>query len=174
MTMKIMKRKKKPYVDRTDIEKIQANWNKTQTLYKKKEYSGAVTRVATAAEIAANFVVREELQVKRNIESDFVDSLLVWANGIQGKIDKLILPISKNSGYHDKFRKMHAKIREINKERNLIVHGGHFGSNLKTKKIIEDTKTVIESLIRVYKPEYRIDVKTKIISPRLYIKIDEK
>ena len=89
--------KRKPYSYRTDIEKIESNWTKTRGLYDRKEWSGAIVRAATAVEIAANLVIREELQVARSLEKDFVDNLLLWANGIKGKFDKLILPISKGS-----------------------------------------------------------------------------
>jgi hypothetical protein len=51
----------KKYEDRTDIEKIQSNWKKLSGLYSRREWSGSVVRAATAAEIASNLVVREEL-----------------------------------------------------------------------------------------------------------------
>ena len=43
---------KKEYKDRTDLEKIQSQWNKLTGLHSREEFSGAVVRAATAAEIA--------------------------------------------------------------------------------------------------------------------------
>ena len=90
------KKKRKPYSERTDLEKITSNWKKISGLIGREEWSSAIVRAATAAEIATNLVVREELEVKRGLETDFVDHLLEWANGIQGKYQKLILPVTKD------------------------------------------------------------------------------
>ena len=71
-------------------------------------WSSAVVGAATATEIAANLVVREELIESRKLEEEFVDHLLKWANGLQGKFDKLILPITKGESYHGDFKKLKA------------------------------------------------------------------
>jgi len=44
--------------ERTDPEKIFANWNKTLGLFERGEYSLAIMRAAVTMEIAANIVVR--------------------------------------------------------------------------------------------------------------------
>jgi hypothetical protein len=53
---------RKPYADRTDVERLQSTWRKLSGLMNRKEWSSAVTRAATAAEIAANIAIRHELQ----------------------------------------------------------------------------------------------------------------
>lgn len=45
---------KKPYWERTDLEKVQTQWNKLQGLHLRDESSATIIRAATAAELAAN------------------------------------------------------------------------------------------------------------------------
>ena len=144
------KKQRKPYSERTDIEKIKSNWTKTWGLYGREEWSGAIVRAATAVEIAATLVIREELQVKRNLEKSFVDSLLIWANGIQGKLDRLILPSVKGSTKDKAFTAIKSKISNINKERNTIVHSGQFKKSETATRIIKLSKEVIEALVQPY------------------------
>lgn len=85
---------RKPYEERTDLEKIQSQWNKLSGLHSREEWSAAIVRAATAAELAANFAIRKEFESRSKFDSKFVDSLLRWANGLAGKIDRLLIPLS--------------------------------------------------------------------------------
>jgi hypothetical protein len=147
--MKI-KTKKKPYSQRSDIEKITSNWKKTNGLYNKREWSTTVMRAVTSVELAANLVIRKELEEKRMIDKDFVDHLLVWANGIRGKFDKLIVPICKSSEHLPKFKALNKKVQEINQERNSIAHSGHFSNEKTAKSVMVSSKEIIETLIGIY------------------------
>jgi hypothetical protein len=153
-----MKKGKKPYDERSDLEKIQSNWNKVNGLFNSEQWSSAVTRAATAAEIAANLAVREELVKKRGLDKDFVDHLLIWANGLQGKFTKLIVPISKGAAYHDSLKKLQSNINEINRERNAVVHRGEFKKKSTTHRIIEESQTVIETLVGIYHKNFELPV----------------
>ena len=144
------KRSRTRYSERSDIEKIESNWNKIGGLVDREEWSSAVVRAATATEIAANLVVREELIESRKIEKEFVDHLLKWANGLQGKFDKLILPITKGESYHGDFKKLKARATEINNERNLVVHTGSFKKKSTAKKIVGEAREVILGLTEPY------------------------
>jgi len=150
--------KKKPYSKRTDIEKIRSNWKKTKGLLKRKEYSGAIVRAVTAAEIASNFLIREELQNKRKIEEHFVDNLLIWANGIQGKFDKIILPLFKtNTLKHKRFKEIKSKVENINKQRNYIVHSGQFKNKKISIVLLKESKNIIEALIKEYQKNFELE-----------------
>ncbi len=142
----------KPYNQRTDIEKIKSNWNKTLGLFARGEWSGAILRAVTAAEIASNLVIREELQAKKHLDKEFVDKLLKWANGIQGKFQRLIVPACKGTERHDKFKLLQTSITEINKHRNAIAHRGQFKKESTSRKVIETAKDVIESFVGTYYP----------------------
>jgi hypothetical protein len=150
------KKRKIPYSEKTDIEKIKSNCNKARGLYKRNESSASIVRSATAAEIAANLVIREELQVKRKLEEHFVDSLLIWANGIQGKFDRLILPIVKGSDKYDIFNSIRTKVNTINKERNSVAHSGQFKKGNTAKEIYNLSKEVIETMINQYTNDFSI------------------
>ena len=147
-----MAKKKIPYSERSDIEKIESNWNKVCVLLDRKEWSSAITRAAIASEIAANLAVREELKC---LDSKFVDSLLKWANGIQGKFDRLLLPVSKGSKHHT-LKSINNKISDINKERNSIVHSGQFKKGSTAKKVTRDAKDVIETLVNIYHKNFKL------------------
>ena len=137
-----MKKKRKAYSERSDIEKIQSNWKKISGLLKRKEWSGAIVRAATAAEIAANLVVREELEVRRGLEKDFVDHLLIWANGVQGKYQKLVLPTTKNEVFHNEFKRLQKNITEVNKERNKVVHQGQFKKKETALRVVSESSVM--------------------------------
>ncbi len=148
---------KKPYSERTDIEKIESNWKKACGFLERREWSGVVMRAATACEIAANLAIREELQVKRNLEEDFVDNLLLWANGIHNKFHKLLLPICKGSKKHKKFNDIKSIVNGINKERNSIAHSGQFKKESTAEWILKESKQVIQIIVREYQPGFKLN-----------------
>jgi len=96
----------------------------------------AIVRAGTCAEIAANIVVRAELVEKRQLEAAFVDTLLRWANGLQGKFCRLILPILADTPQYAKFRKLQKRIRELNDARNEIAHGGRFAKRKSAHRLV--------------------------------------
>lgn len=53
-------KRKKPYDERSDLEKLQSQWNKLSGLHLRDEPSAAIVRCSTAAEIAANYAIRHE------------------------------------------------------------------------------------------------------------------
>ena len=72
---------KTPYQEHTDLKKIQKQWHKLTGLHSREEWSAAIVRAATAAELAANFAIRAEFTARSEFDADFVNSLLRWANG---------------------------------------------------------------------------------------------
>ncbi len=150
------RKKRKPYSKRTDYEKISANWKKTLALFKKGEYSVSIIRAATTAELAANLVIRAELIRERKLPPLFVDKLMKWANGLQGKMDKLILPIVKNSPRNKPFKRLAKTIREVNKERNGVVHRGEFRGRKIARLTLEKVRQIVLALVTPY--ELRFDL----------------
>jgi len=151
-----------PYSKRSDIDKIKSNWKKTKGLCNRKEWSGTIMRAATTAEIATNLAIREELQISRNLDTDFIDSLLLWANGIQGKFDRLLLPITKGTSRNKRFNRILKKVKEINKERNSIAHSGQFKNEKTARRIIVESKDIIETLVGEYKRAFNLtDIKKR-------------
>lgn len=142
--------KKENYLERNDIGKIISNWNKVQGLYSRKEWSSVIIRAATAVELSANFVIRKELEGERNLDSDFVNHLLRWANGIQGKFDKLLLPIFKGTDNYNELKKLLKQVQDINKERNSVVHNGQFKRKSTADKIVFESELIINTLVSRY------------------------
>lgn len=139
-----------PYGERSDHQKIKANWNKVRGLLKRKEWSAAIVRAATAAEIAANLVIRDELIAKRQLDAALVDHFLKWANGIQGKFDKLIIPLVKGREHSKAFGQLAKRVQDINQKRNAVVHTGSFGSEKDARAVTMEAYVVIQELIRPY------------------------
>ena len=147
---------RKPFADRSDLEKISAQWTKLSGLHAQDEWSAAVVRAATAAEIAANFAVRKEFASRSEFKSEFIDNLLVWANGLGGKIDRILIPVSKGERHHETIKSLKQASSEIAKKRNRIAHQGEFCSRKTARQIIGQAKGFIETLVRIYEPEYAL------------------
>ena len=132
---------KKLYEERTDLEKVQSQWHKLSGLHTREEWSAAIVRAATAAELAANFAIRAEFTARSQFDAVFVNSLLRWANGLAGKLDKLLVPLSKNE--KPKLKAMNAlrsTAEEINRKRNAVAHQGEFCNEDEATDIIAKTQ----------------------------------
>ena len=116
--------KRKRYEERTAVEKIQSQWHKLSGLHTREEWSAAIIRAATAAELATNFAIRQEFHSKSNLSPKFVDSLLKWANGIAGKVDHLLIHLSDGEKHYKTIKTLKTVSEQIGKKRNAIVHQG--------------------------------------------------
>jgi len=146
----------KPYAQRTDIERLQSSWKKLAGLMKRGEWSAAITRAATAAEIAANIAVRQELLKQRKLEASFVDHLLKWANGLAGKLDKLLSPLHTTAARKKLLTSLRKKALKINDQRNLVVHSGHFMNENEAKEIVALAKDFIEEIVGSYHAGFKL------------------
>ena len=151
---------KTPYKDRDDIRKINAQWRKLTGLHSREEWSEAVVRAATAAEIAANFAIREEFKKRGDFSVECVNDLLMLANGLQGKIDRLLSPLVKGSPAEAEVRALRQVMQTINRDRNAIVHQGEFRNADEARATIEAARTFIEGLVRIYKRKFRLKEKS--------------
>jgi hypothetical protein len=147
---------KTPYNERSDLKKIQSQWHKLTGLHTRDEWSAAVIRAATATELAVNFAIRNEFKERSTFDEDFVDSLLLWANGLGGKMQKLLLPLSNGTDRRTTIRKTKGLSKRVNAKRNAIAHRGEFCGEKAAKAIIEDARTFIETLMQLYKPSFKL------------------
>jgi Zn-dependent oligopeptidase len=148
--------RQKPYADRTDIERIQSTWKKLGGLMNRKEWSAAVTRAATAAEIAANIAIRHELQELRKIEPEFVSHLLKWANGLAGKLDKLLKPLYRSHEQKERIKQLQKSAFRISEQRNDVVHSGAFMNEDEAKEVVELARGFAEILVKEYHPAFKL------------------
>ena len=139
------KMKKKSYSDRTLEEKITSNWNKVLGLFRRGEYSTVVIRAATAVELSANMLIKAEFQENRGLPEHFVENLMMWANGLMGKVDRLLLPIFKGTEKEDRLKEIKQRSKDINDERNNVVHRGQFKKKSSAEKIITEAEFIINS-----------------------------
>ncbi|WP_306580857.1 hypothetical protein [Dokdonella sp.] len=151
-----MKKSRKPYNDRTDLEKLQSQWWKLSGLNSREEWSAAVVRAATAAEIAANIAIRSEFQSIGSFPSGFVDSLLIWANGLKGKLERLLVPITKDTERAAAISGLNSLGLQVNNIRNGIAHRGEFCSRAKAQDAIAKAKEFIEGIVRLYEPGFQL------------------
>ncbi len=148
------KTKPKPYDQRTDLEKIQAQWVKLSGLHDRTDWSAAIVRAATATEIAVNLAIRREFADRSQFDAAFVDGLLKWANGVSGKLDKLLMPLLKGSNKHATVHQLGKLARTINDRRNDIAHRGEFCSEEVATDLIENCETFVVGLVRLYEPGF--------------------
>lgn len=152
---------RKTYAERTDLEKIQSQWNKLTGLHSRNESSAAIVRAATAAELAANFAVRREFASKSQLSEEFIDGLLIWANGIAGKIDRLLIPLTKGEKHHKAITKLKDISVKINKKRNSVAHQGEFCNPKESEAAIQQSKEFIETLVQIYEPKFVLKEKKR-------------
>lgn len=150
------RKNKTPYSQRTDIEKIRANWIKTLGLFERGEFSVAVVRAAVALELAVNFAVRQELVVARKIDDKFTDHLLGWANGVKGKFTQLLLPVNKGTDRFKPIEKLFKKTKLVNTQRNSVAHSGQFKTRKTALAVIESAHSVITELVCFYESSFSI------------------
>lgn len=147
---------KKKYEQRNDVEKIQSQWHKLTGLHSREEWSAAVVRAATAAEIAANFAVRQELAARSKFDDDFVNSLLRWANGLDGKLNRLLIPMTDGKKAYKILRGVKKDAERVNKKRNAVAHQGEFCNVGESQEAIESARKFIEVLVGIYEPGFKL------------------
>jgi hypothetical protein len=145
----------KDYSERTDAEKIHTQWHKLTGLHNREEWSAAATRAATAAEIAANLAIRIEFKDRSSFSAVYVDSLLLFANGLDGKMKRLLLPMFAQAE-KVKYAGLQSLAEAINRGRNKIVHQGDFMDEDDSKELIETSRQFIQKLLRIYEPGFTL------------------
>jgi hypothetical protein len=130
-------------------------------LHSRNESSAAIVRAATAAELAATFAIRKEFESKSQLDKAFIDSLLIWANGIAGKMNRLLIPVTKGSKHHKTIKKLKTISETINKKRNAVAHQGEFCNPDESKEIIDSSREFIETLVKIYEPNFALKEKKR-------------
>lgn len=146
-----------PYEQRTDLERIQSQWRKINGLLGRKDWSAAVVRAATAAEIAVNLVIREELFRRSEFDADFVNSLLKWGNGLTGKVRHLMLPLLRGKTTYEQVKALCRLANGINEKRNAIAHRGEFCDEDEATGLIAKCHDFVIGLVKIYSPEFRLN-----------------
>lgn len=143
-----------PYEQRTDLERIQSQWRKINGLLGRKDWSAAVVRAATAAEIAVNLAIREEFSRRSEFDADFVNSLLKWGNGLGGKTRHLMLPLLIGTPTYEKVRALCRLANSINEKRNAIAHRGEFCDEDEATGLIGKCHDFVIGLVTIYSAEF--------------------
>ncbi len=151
---------KTPYDDRDDLEKLQSQWNKINGIIAREhEWSAAIVRAATAAEIAANIAIRKRFEQESDFSVEFVSSLLIWANGIDGKFSRLIIPVEQDVEKRKVLQALKKRAEELNKKRNAIVHRGAFATETEAQKLINLARELVNALVKPWEPEFKLSGK---------------
>lgn len=142
----------------TDLEKVQKQWRKLSGLHSRKEWSAAIVRAATAAELVANHAIRAEFKARSGFDDEFINSLLKWANGLSGKLRNLLVPLVATDV--DK-KKAVAKLQKfaeaVNAKRNSVAHQGEFCNEEEASMVIDDARTFINGLAQLYESEFKLN-----------------
>jgi hypothetical protein len=143
------------YEDRTDLQKIHTQWHKLTGLHNRLEWSAAVIRAASACEIAANLAIRAEFKDRSTFSKEYVDSLLIWANGLNNKMSKLLLPMLSEAELVE-FRGLKQLGDTVYGQRNKIAHSGIFLDEDESKVVIEAARQFIEKLVKIYDSSFKL------------------
>ena len=127
-------------------------------LMERREYSLAVVRAATMTELLTNYVIRHELKSRHNIPNEFIDELFMWANGITGKWDRLLLKLNHPPDTKSKLSQIYTKVKALNKDRNKIVHSGAFRDRKPAEEMIALAQKITVDLFALYKPGFSLKV----------------
>ena len=100
--------------------------------------------------------IRREFETKSTFSADFVDSLLRWANGLNGKMGKLLLPLAKGTANKAKLNALNTLAEEISNMRNAVAHQGEFSNENEAKECIEKTYEFIIGLVGLYNPSFHL------------------
>jgi len=147
----------RPFSKRSDLERVGSNWHKTLRIFARGEYSLAILRAATTLELALTLVIRRELQLERSLPQRFVDGLLKWANGIDGKLKRLYLPILEGSTNYSRVCALVKGIQRVNAQRNDIVHRGEFRKKEAAVDIVSLVGKLVLELIEPYEPGFTLE-----------------
>jgi hypothetical protein len=148
-------KKKLPYSERSDVDKVRANWTKTRGLFERDEYSVAIIRAATTVEIAVNLAVRQELISAKGLPMKFVDQLLKWTNGVNGKLNNMLKPLWQETPQgKERFKTLSDPIRKVNLVRNSVVHSGEFKNRRTAIEVLDRSHLVIMASITPYEPKF--------------------
>jgi hypothetical protein len=146
----------KPYDQRTELDKIQSQWVKLTNLHNRQDWSAAVVRAATATELAVNLAIRREFADRSQLDEDFIDDLLEWANGLRGKVDRLLLPLLKDRPGHKTVNDLYPLAKKIHKKRNGIAHRGEFCDEQPATELIRDCQTFVHGIVQLYEPGFTL------------------
>ena len=150
------KAKRKPYNQQTDLEKINSQWTKLSGLHSREEWSAAVVRAATAAEIAANHAIRKEFTANSQFNEQLINHFLKWANGLDGKLNNLLLPMLKGHDKYAPIKKLCKLSGMINEKRNGIAHRGEFCGEDEATELIEKSKEFVLGLVGHYEQNFNL------------------
>lgn len=141
----------------TDLEKVQKQWHKLSGLHSRGEWSAAIIRAATAAELFANHAIRTEFAARSQFDAEFVNSLLMWANGLSGKLRNLLLPLAKtDAGKIKAIAKLQKLAEAVNTKRNAVAHQGEFCNEHEAIKVLDQARAFILGLAQLYEPQFEL------------------
>lgn len=135
-----------PYEERTDDERLESNWKKARKLFERDDYSASIIRAATASEIAANIYIRHFLISEHKLPPQYVDSLLISANGLDGKFNRLIKPAAQHRKTWEKLKSIQKLITTLHEHRNAIAHAGYFKNKDDAKESLSSSLAIIQAL----------------------------
>lgn len=152
------KKTKTSYNDRTDLQKLKAQWTKISAILDREhEWSAAIVRAATAAEIAANVAIRKRFETETEFSPEFVNSLLRWANGLDGKFNRLLIPSEPDEARRKTLSSLKKKVEKLNDKRNKIVHAGTFANKSEARELINVAREIVMALVIPWEPAFTLD-----------------
>jgi hypothetical protein len=150
------KKARTPYAERSDDDKVRSQWRKLSGLLSREDWSAAIVRAATAAELSVSLAIRREFASRSNLSGQSVDALLKEANGLWGKVNNLLMPLLIDRPNLLPVRALCKSAGDINRFRNSIVHGGHFSNKEPASEAIEICRIFVNGMVQLYEPDFEL------------------
>jgi hypothetical protein len=89
-------------------------------------------------------------------DAAFIDGLLQWANGLKGKIDRLLIPLRRTRNNDPNLQQLFQLAETINRKRNGIAHRGEFCSEQECAELVGKCEEFVTTLVKLYEPGFQL------------------
>lgn len=147
--------------DRTDLENLQSTWTQVGDLMKRKQWSAAVVRAASAVELALNIASMCELRERPHLEPDLVEHLFGCANHMVGKLDKPLRMAGTSVEPREKFKRLRDIAARIDEQRNLVIQMGAHMTEDEATEIVGLARELAEQSVQYCHPAFFLPPRSK-------------
>jgi hypothetical protein len=141
----------RPYVDRTDEEKLQTQWIKANGLLQRRDWSAATVRIATAMEMSANITL-SEVFVRAGRSRRNLKEALKWS--LNGKLSEIEHHVGEH--HRSRIQAVTPRVLATYRKRNRIVHQGEFCDPQETAEHTSTAMSLIQILMPIYRPTFTL------------------
>ena len=147
---------RKPYRDRDDMERLADSWRKLNGFMTSRRMVGRDHARRDRGGDSCQHRHPARATAASSARAGICRLLLKWANGLAGKIDRLLNPLHTTKARKALFMSLRTKAEKINDFRNQVVHSGNFMNENEAKDIVAVSREFIETLVGSYHQGFKL------------------